>query len=193
MRRPIKDQMVERIQYQPPKGVTPSIILVNPKHAHNAGMVVRLASCFGFKQVWFTGNRITEDLEVSKRLPREERMKGYKEVDIINYDYPFDAFGPDVIPIAIEVRPQAELLHQFEHPENAVYVFGPEDGSIPTSLIRHCHRFVVIPTKHCLNLATAATAILWDRTSKLGGPFYTPGEFEQRGFAAAVPDLTGHW
>jgi tRNA C32,U32 (ribose-2'-O)-methylase TrmJ len=52
------------------------------------------------------------------------------------------------------------------HPENAVYVFGPEDGSIPPVFRRHCHRFVSIPSKHCLNLAAAVYIVLYDRNQK---------------------------
>jgi tRNA(Leu) C34 or U34 (ribose-2'-O)-methylase TrmL len=54
----------------------------------------------------------------------------------------------------------------FQHPDNAVYVFGPEDGSIPQVLRRHCHRFVKIPAKHCTNLAAAVYIVLYDRAYK---------------------------
>jgi len=71
------------------------------------------------------------------------------------------------------------------HPENAVYVFGPEDGSIPKTYLQHCHRFLVIPTRHCLNLATAVATILHDRAYKrfMQGKqeVWTPGEVEERG------------
>jgi len=118
-------------------------------------------------------------------------MKGYADIEIINYDYPFEQFT-DAIPVAVEVREKSEPLHGFEHPRNAVYVFGPEDGSVLKPNINHCHRFVVIPTKHCLNLATAVATILWDRQYKawLGGEtngFTTPGEFEGRGLVE-IPD-----
>jgi hypothetical protein len=33
-----------------------------------------------------------------------------------------------VTPVAVELRPDAESLVTFEHPEEALYVFGPEDG-----------------------------------------------------------------
>lgn len=167
----------------PSVGVAPSIILTNPKYSHNVGMVLRLASCFDLKQVWFTGDRVK--LDGKERLPREERMRGYKDVDLIQYDYPFDQFK-NCTPIAIEVREDSEPLHSFEHPENPVYVFGPEDGSIPKPYLLHCHRFVVIPTKHCLNLATAVSTVLWDRQVKnfLNGSdyFVTPGLHENRGY-----------
>jgi len=144
-------------------GVHPSVILVNPKYGHNVGAALRACSCFGLKQLWYTGNRIK--LEDNKRLPREERFKRYQDVDLVQYDYPFDQFK-NVVPIALEITPGVEMLPQFEHPENAVYVFGPEDGSIPGAMLRHCHRFVMIPTKHCTNLAAAVYITLYDRLIK---------------------------
>lgn len=169
----------------PKAGIVPAIALVNPKNASNVGMVVRLASCYGIKQVWWTGNRV--NLEEGQRLPREERMKGYMDVDQIQYDRFFDQFDKQVTPVAIEVRANSEDLCQFEHPINPLYVFGPEDGSIPSVLLQHCHRFVIIPTKHCLNLATAVSTVLWDRHYKMWfngeiSSLMTPGEFENRGY-----------
>ena len=168
----------------PKAGIVPAVMLYNPKNAHNVATTVRAASCYGLNQVWFTGNRVHTELEGQKRIPREERMKGYKDVDIIHYDRPLEQFE-GATPVAIEVRPDSEFLPDFEHPENAVYVFGPEDGSIGAEVLRHCHRFVVIPTRHCLNLATAVTTVLYDRQLK---EYYdgkqeltSPGEWEERG------------
>ena len=96
-------------------GKTPSVLLVNPKHAHNVGAVLRAASCYGIKQLWFTGNRVK--LDSKQRLPREERMKGYQDVDLIQFDYPFDVFK-NVTPVAIEILPNSIPLPYFEHPKN---------------------------------------------------------------------------
>jgi tRNA(Leu) C34 or U34 (ribose-2'-O)-methylase TrmL len=148
----------------PVLGRTPAVALVNPKYPHNVGQAVRAASCWGAKQVWFSGNRVK--LESSKRLPREERMKGYRDVELRQHDYFFDQFDRDVIPVAIELLPAAESLHHFVHPEKAVYIFGPEDGGLKPMDLKHCHRFVVIPTKHCLNLAAAVNIVLYDRLAK---------------------------
>jgi formylglycine-generating enzyme required for sulfatase activity len=66
-----------------PTGVAPAIALVNPKFPHNVGKAVRAASCFGVKQVWFTGSRVSLEPRGKKyRLPREERMKGYRDVEL---------------------------------------------------------------------------------------------------------------
>lgn len=149
-----------------PGGETPAIVLVNPKYAQNVGAAVRAASCFGIPQVWYTGDRIEGDIAMHGRLPREERMKGYKDVTFCGCDYPFERFPDEAVPVAIELRDNSEPLTYFEHPEKAVYVFGPEDGSLRGVTLRQCHRFVVIPTAHCLNLAAAVNVVLYDRQVK---------------------------
>lgn len=150
-----------------PFGKPPAIILCDPKYDHNVAGVQRAASNFGIGQVWFTGNRVKLEPEKGKRLPREERMKGYDSVDVIQYDYPFDQFPKGVPIIALEVKENSQCLSTFEHPEEAVYVFGPEDGSIPKAVLGFCHQFVRIPTRHCLNLSAATNVTLYDRMLKL--------------------------
>ena len=79
-------------------GKAPAIILINPKYARNVGTTIRAASCYGISQVWFTGNRVEMDVGTRGRLSREERMKGYKDVDLIQYDKPFERFERGVVP-----------------------------------------------------------------------------------------------
>ena len=166
-----------------PKGQVPSIVLINPKYARNVSMVCRIASCFEVKQVWFTGNRVSltnpelnvndefEEFGLAKnrskkpRLPREERFKGYKDVKLLPYAKPLNQFE-NYTPIAVELCNGAETLVDFVHPENAVYVFGPEDGGVTSVWNRLCHRRLFIPTRHCLNLATSISIILYDRYLK---------------------------
>lgn len=142
----------------------PSIALVSPKYRRNLGAVIRAASCFGADRVWYTGNRV--DLAPGERIPREERMKEYSDIELIKDDRFFDRLPKDVIPVAVEILPGAECMIDFIHPEKALYVFGPEDGSIPPVFRRHCKRFVTIPTKHCTNLAAAVYITLYDRAFK---------------------------
>lgn len=175
----------------PKVGVAPAVILINPKYPHNVGTAQRACSCFGIKQLWWTGTRVRMDAEKGQRLPREERMRGYKDVDLIVYDRPIDQFPKGTVPVAIEVRSNSEHLQNFEHPTNAVYVFGPEDGSIPKSIVCLCHRFVIIPTAHCLNLAAAVNVVLYDRMVKLGQTFNI-GNAENRVWGEPdVHDLPG--
>jgi hypothetical protein len=101
------------------------------------GAAVRAASCYGVRQVWFSGDRVRLDGDRRRRLPREERMRGYKQVEIRQADYFFDAFD-GAVPVAVELRRNAESLIDFEHPERALYVFGPEDGSLDRAVLAQC-------------------------------------------------------
>jgi hypothetical protein len=60
--------------------LAPAVGLVDPKFPHNVGAAVRAASCYGIRQVWFSGDRVRLDASKGYRLPREERMRGYKDV-----------------------------------------------------------------------------------------------------------------
>jgi tRNA(Leu) C34 or U34 (ribose-2'-O)-methylase TrmL len=142
-------------------------MLCNPKYPHNVGAIIRAASCFDVSQVWFTGDRIAEELKGKKRIPREERMKGYAHVKLQQCDYVFDQYPKgEITPVAIEILDDTEILTTFEHPPNALYIFGPEDGGIPQVVRQHCHRFVSIPSRHCLNLSAAVYVVLYDRLMK---------------------------
>jgi len=169
-------------------GADVAVALFNPKYPHNVGAAVRAASCFGISQVWFSGNRVSlVGGKGDRRLPREERMKGYSDVDVCHADYFFDAFPSDVVPVAVEVRENSEMLPYFEHPEKALYVFGPEDGGLERPQLMHCQRFVTIPMNHCANLSSAVYIVLYDRMLKqtakeMGLVLPTPGSYESRGW-----------
>ena len=68
-------------------------------------------------------------------------MRGYKEVEVRHADQFFDAFE-EAVPVAVELRRNAESLIDFVHPEQALYVFGPEDGSLGRATLAQCHRFL---------------------------------------------------
>jgi len=166
-----------------------AIALTNPKYPHNVGNAVRAASCWDAKQLFWSGKRVPHPDEWKEhpelndfRLPREERMKGYKHVELIRTDR-FKEIIADYTPVAVELIEDAENLFDFVHPENALYIFGPEDGSIPSTILQHCHRFVKIPTQHCLNLACAINVVMSHRANQM---YQLTGELltlkEERGF-----------
>lgn len=156
--------------------------LINPKTPANVGGVLRAASIFGAEQLTWTGERVHDALhrytgtafgQKKMRLPREERMKAYD----IDWGKDDDALQKSIdagfTPICVEVDESAELLPWFEHPEHAVYVFGPEDGNVPKGIRTACHRFLKIPTTPrpdrntiCLNLAASVNVTLYDRYVK---------------------------
>jgi len=138
----------------------PGVVLINPKFPHNVGTTIRACSCFAVTSLVWTGSRV--DVSKYNRLPREERMKGYKSVQFLNAERPLDLFE-DFTPVCVEVFEQSEPLTTFDHPENAVYIFGPEDGRVSQVVRRLCHRFVHIPAHFCLNLSAAVNVVLAHR------------------------------
>jgi tRNA(Leu) C34 or U34 (ribose-2'-O)-methylase TrmL len=131
---------------------------------------------FGAGRLVWTGSRVAhpDRWTGSARLPREERMKAYKHVQLGLGDHDsadaISAFaGWGYTPVAVEVRDEAEPLDTFQHPEHAVYVFGPEDSTLGRATLSACHRFLRIPTavRTPLNLAAAVNVVLYDRHVKL--------------------------
>ena len=139
----------------------PAIVIIDPKYPHNVAAAIRACACFEVKSLVWTGNRV--DPAKYRRLPREERMKGYKQVDFRNDERPFELLPKECAPVCVEVFDSSEPLTTFEHPENAVCVFGPEDGRVPQVIRRLCHRFVHIPAHFCLNLSAAINVVLAHR------------------------------
>jgi len=155
-----------------PRGVTPAVALYDPKYPHNVGGAYRACAAFGVTQLWYTGDRAERQWTADHRIPREERHRDYKSVSLVKGGPRFlDEFPAGTVPVAVEVHPGAEIMTYFEHPDNAVYVFGPEDGSLPRGLLTACHRVIIIPSDHCLNLASAVSCVLMHRriTRQLAG------------------------
>src|SRR5579863_4732869 len=92
----------------------PGLILVNPKYLHNIAAAIRAASCFDVSRLVWTGSRI--DFGPLERLPREERMKGYKDVVWTHdkRDKPFRLFVPDITPVCVELLESSEPLTTFD-------------------------------------------------------------------------------
>lgn len=178
-----------------------AVVLVNPKYPHNVGGAIRACAAFGIPLLAWTGHRIALP-RFGGRFPREERMREFKQaVSWIQHEKPLTTPRFTGTPIAVEIHPGAEPLTGFEHPDDAVYVFGPEDGSLPKSWRVLCHRFVVIPTHHCLNLAAAVNVLLYDRRLKRQLQGKEPTDMrslllESRGPHSSVPSastlISGH-
>jgi len=57
-------------------------------------------------------------------------------------------------------------LRYFNHPRNALYVFGPENGSIGEDLMVKTKNHVKIASRLCLNLSQSVCCVLYDRQLK---------------------------
>jgi tRNA G18 (ribose-2'-O)-methylase SpoU len=70
--------------------------------------------------------------------------------------------------VGIELTDDADLLPSFRHPRQAAYVLGPERGSLSPGLQEMCDFTVKIPTRFCINVATAGAIVMYDRLVSLG-------------------------
>ena len=68
--------------------------------------------------------------------------------------------------MCVELAENAVALPAFHHPENAFYVFGPEDGTISQDVIDRADAVVYVPTVGCMNLAATVNVVLYDRLAK---------------------------
>lgn len=140
--------------------------LVNPKTPTNVGAVMRAAGCYQASAVRYTGERYgyaaryhTDTNNVTGRVP-------LIHVDDILAELP-DAMKV----VCVELAEGATPLPGFVHPNHAIYIFGPEDGSIPQDIINAADSVVYVPTIGCMNLAATVNVVLYDRLSKSSEKF----------------------
>ena len=136
-----------------------AVALVRPKSADNYGTALRSCVVFGVDLVQVVGRRF--------RKQASDTVRSWSKVPVL-HDQDDLVVPYDCVPVAVELVPGATPLPAFVHPERALYVFGPEDGSLPPAMLARCARVVSIPGAYCLNLAAAVTVVLYDRAAKQG-------------------------
>lgn len=122
---------------------------------------MRAAGCFQANAVFYTGDRYDR----AERFNTDTRKK--------NLDIPLTAVpcllgsvADNAKIICVELVEGAISLPDFQHPDNAFYIFGPEDGTISQDIIDQADAVVYIPTSGCLNLAATVNVVLYDRAAK---------------------------
>ncbi|MEN2976271.1 TrmH family RNA methyltransferase [Tistrella bauzanensis] len=65
--------------------------------------------------------------------------------------------------VAVELTDDAVDLPAFRHPPRAVYVLGPERGMLAPEFLDRATHVVKIPMRFSLNVAMAASLVLFDR------------------------------
>jgi len=135
--------------------------LTNPKSPSNVGSVMRAAGCFQANSVCYTGKRYSIAAKFNTDTYNIAQAIALDGVD--NF---FDDLAEDVKIVCVELVEGAIPLPEFQHPDNVIYIFGPEDGSISKDVIRKANEVVYIPTIGCMNLAATVNVVLYDRLSK---------------------------
>lgn len=136
--------------------------LVNPKTRANVGSVLRAAGCYDAAMVAISGSR--PDYYMGRLAT--DTQKAYRHIPTLRVDDLFSVIPYDCVPVAVDLLPNARSLVEFNHPERAFYIFGPEDGTLGKAITDRCKHAVQVPTKFCMNLAATVNVVLYDRLAK---------------------------
>ena len=133
-----------------------------PKTEVNLGTLWRSAYCLGADFIFTIGNRYKKQCSDTTKAWRHIPYWRFENILDFRNHIPYDCQL-----VCVERYPSAVNLKDFKHPTRAIYVLGPEDGSIPQGLIDLSLYLVEFDSKHCLNVASAGTVVLYDRQTKM--------------------------
>jgi tRNA(Leu) C34 or U34 (ribose-2'-O)-methylase TrmL len=134
--------------------------IVAGKFGVNQGQLLRSGMCFGADFLFTVGCRFAKQPSDTTAGERHIPFYEYKDIEDLLCHRPVGCQ-----PIFIELKPWAIPLTKFSHPQRAIYILGPEDGSLPDY---ECSLFptIAIDTQFCLNVAIAGSIIMYDRQFK---------------------------
>lgn len=136
-----------------------TIGVCHPKTGINIGTLIRSAYAFGATSVFTIGRRYKRQPSAVK-TDRHIPIYHYKDIADWRCHLPKNARV-----VAVELANKAISIVKFCHPKQAVYLLGAEDNGLPAGLLKDFPT-IQIPGKHCLNVATAGSIIMYDRIAK---------------------------
>ena len=142
-----------------------NIGLVNPKSPDNVNAVMRSSGNFGVEHVFYTGSRYDRAIRMNPVIPNMSRKVG-EDIALTRVESLIDNVPSEMKIVCVEFAENAIPLPAYQHPENAFYIFGPEDSSITQDIINQAHDVVYVPTTGCMNLSATVNVLLYDRLAK---------------------------
>lgn len=138
------------------------VVIDNGKNYSNLGTIWRTAYNLGAAGTGQIGQRYkrqsSDTLDAWRILPH----RVYLDSDEWYQTMPYGAQA-----VAVEITEGATSLYEFEHPKQAVYVFGPEDGSVQPRILEKVQHTIYIPTDHCMNQAVTVGVVLGHRANQI--------------------------
>lgn len=142
-----------------------NIGLINPKSPDNVNSVMRAAGNFQADSVFYTGKRYPRALMRNPDIPDMRRQVG-QSIPLSETNCLMEIAPADMALVCVEFAENALVLPEFQHPDHAFYIFGPEDGTISQEVIDRADAVVYVPTVGCMNLAATVNVLLYDRSMK---------------------------
>lgn len=135
--------------------------LSNPKNPANVGAVMRAAGCFRVDAVLYTGERYPRAAKFNT-----DTKDATQDIPLTAVPSLLESAPQDSTIVCVELVEGATPLHEYQHPDKAFYLFGPEDGTLDQHVIDRADAVVYVPTIGCLNLAATVNVVLYDRLAK---------------------------
>lgn len=133
-----------------------NIAVIGMKNERNLGSILRLAVNYKASAVFIIQKRFkrsqTDTLNAAKHLPIIE-LDSIPTIPLVKHVY-------------VDFSDRATPIMEFKHPKQALYIFGPEDGTLE---VPPNEKAVYVPTVGSLNVAVAVGTILYDRMLQLSG------------------------
>ena len=135
--------------------------LTNPKSPSNVGAAMRAAGCYQVDAVFYTGERYARAAKFNT-----DTKSASLSIPLTGLECLLDEVERNTKIICVDLIEGATPLPEFIHPEKALYIFGPEDGTISQQVIDRADAVVYVPTVGCMNLAASVNVLLYDRLAK---------------------------
>lgn len=133
------------------------VVLFEPRHAGNAGAVIRVAAAAGASAVLVTG-----PMNVWATPVVRAAAGLHYALEVANVQWPLDLSRP-----VIAFDPDEGDTDHWSIPENALLIFGGERDGLPPEVLSSADRTLRIPMRNgvsSLNLATSVAVALYSRS-----------------------------
>ena len=145
-----------------------SIGVENISKPMNLGNLMRSAHAFGANSV-FTVNPHPRVAENNNRIKKSDTSKSDTHIPYFEWGNIDEVKMPKGCKlVGIEITDDAENLPNFVHPMQAMYILGPEKGSLSNETLKKSDHIIRIPSKFSLNVAIAGAIVMYDRIKTFG-------------------------
>lgn len=129
----------------------------------NIGTLWRSANLLNASYIFTIGRRYSKQASDTMKTFRHMPLFHFTSLDAFYQALPYDARL-----IGIEISPEAVPLHEFVHPQSAVYLLGAEDHGLTKEAMEKCHSIIRLPGERSMNVSVAGSIVMYDRLTKLG-------------------------
>lgn len=136
------------------------------KTEHNIGTLWRSAYILGAAYIFTVEKKYKKQTSDVVRAWSRIPLFHYKDIDDLLANIPYDCRL-----IGVEITDDAEELHEFHHPQRAIYLLGAEDFGLPQEVLDKCHFVIKMKGNSSMNVGVSGSIVAHDRVCKVPTTF----------------------